>query len=114
MCAIRARLRTSWGNGVRIVRVDSEYEADEQDGDGEDGLAGLADVDDERAFVVKTNAARSGEGSGGGEVTVDEADMLGLEDGACPSLCLAGPGRKEGHIEGCGHQLGWEVWNDEL
>ena len=112
LCAIRGRLRTSWGNGVRVVRIDPEYEIDEEDGDGEDGLAGLMDVDDERAFLVTSKA--TGGDDEGRENTVDEARMLGIEDGTCPSLCLAGPGRKEGHIEGCGHQLGWEVWHDEL
>lgn len=118
LCAMRARLRTSWGNGVRIVRADPEYEADEEeDVDGEDGLAGLMDVEDERAFVVRTKVPSSSEGGGSGDgaqSVLDEADMLGIEDGTCPSLCLAGPGRKEGHVEGCGHQLGWEVWHDEL
>ncbi|KZT74964.1 hypothetical protein DAEQUDRAFT_753628 [Daedalea quercina L-15889] len=108
LCATRARLRTSWGNGARIVRFDPEYDADEEDGDGEDGLAGLIDVEDERAFVVKTKAT---EGSSQDEA---EAEALGTDDGTCPALCLAGPGRKEGHIEGCGHQLGWDVWHDEL
>lgn len=117
LCAIRARLRMSWGNGVRVVRVDPECEEDEEDGDGEDGLAGLMDVEDERAFVVKTkvpSGSERTEGGDGAENVADEAEMLGLEDGTCPLLCLAGPGRKEGHVEGCGHQLGWEVWRDEL
>ncbi|KAH9937351.1 uncharacterized protein B0H18DRAFT_970186 [Fomitopsis serialis] len=89
-----SRSCTSWGNGVRIVRFDPDYEADEEDGDGEDGLAGLMDVEDERAFVIKTKAV-----DGSGE---DKAEMLGVDDG------------REGHMEGCGHQLGWDVWHDEL
>jgi len=35
-------------------------------------------------------------------------------DAKIPLLCLAGPGRKEGHIEGCGHAIGWDVWKDDL
>ncbi|KZT02509.1 uncharacterized protein LAESUDRAFT_716908 [Laetiporus sulphureus 93-53] len=104
LSAIRGRLRQSWGNGMRVVMFDRDYEPDEEDGDGEDGLAGLKDVEDEGAFVVP--------------VVEDSADGHGEKSGAtvasCPILCLAGPGRKEGHIDGCGHQLGWGVWRDDL
>ncbi|KAH9835889.1 uncharacterized protein C8Q71DRAFT_836782 [Rhodofomes roseus] len=113
LCAVRARLRTSWGNGVRIVRIDPDYEADEEDGDGEDGLAGLMDVEDERAFVIKTQAPENPD-ENAERGSDKESEMLGIDDGSCPVLCLAGPGRKEGHVDGCGHQLGWEVWHDEI
>lgn len=35
-------------------------------------------------------------------------------EGDCPVLCVAGPGRKGKHVEGCGHRAAWSVWEDEL
>ena len=35
----------------------------------------------------------------------------------CPVVCLAGQnGREEGieHAEGCGHSIGWDIWEDTL
>jgi hypothetical protein len=42
-----------------------------------------------------------------------EADFNAI-DTKIPLLCLAGPGRKEGHTEGCGHAIGWDVWKEDL
>ncbi|KAI0931277.1 hypothetical protein AcW1_001275 [Taiwanofungus camphoratus] len=103
LSAIRARLKTSWGNGVRVVMFDEQYVPDEDDDDGDNGLAGLKDVDNERAFLIQVADRDEGEGS-----------KDGVDDGKCPLLCLAGPGPKDGHMAGCGHQLGWQVWRDEL
>lgn len=92
LSAIRARLRQSWYNEVRVVRYtdvgDSELV-------GEEGLEGLVDIrqEDEDVFTVPV----AGDGI---HVT--------------PVLCLAGPGRAEEHIKGCGHSVGWDIWKDEL
>ncbi|KAH9057343.1 hypothetical protein EDB87DRAFT_1632065 [Lactarius vividus] len=57
-----------------------------------------------------------------GMVVVDDDDefsrlseVRGAED--CPVVCLAGQrGREEGieHAEGCGHSIGWDIWEDTL
>jgi hypothetical protein len=60
-----------------------------------DGYSGLVVVDDEEF-------ARLGE-------------VRGAED--CPVVCLAGQeGRNKGieHTEGCGHSIGWDIWEDTL
>ena len=83
----RNRLRQSWHNGVRVVRFSEEACA------SEDGLDGLVDLDRE-----------------------DETDFrnINVGEGRTPLLCLAGPGRKDGHVEGCGHAIEWDVWKDDL
>ena len=89
--AIRSRLRTSWNNGMRIMQIEnSDHTA--------------------------------------GGVTIEEEGMDGLEDLSraeaewaaddqtyeCPVFCLAGPGRGQDHLPGCGHAVGWTVWDDEM
>lgn len=86
LAAVRARLRTSYGNGMRVVRFSDEVEASEE---GFDGLTDLENGDSD--FKVE-----------------------GLDRGDCPVLCLAGPGRKDDHAEGCGHQVALTVWADGL
>ncbi|GBE77646.1 hypothetical protein SCP_0105260 [Sparassis crispa] len=98
--AARNRLKQSWSNGVRVVKFSMADSEDEEA--GEVGLAGLQDIGDPRAFVVTL-----GGGAGGSEDT-------DVDEGKCPLLCLAGPGRNGGHAEGCAHELGWRVWQDEL
>ncbi|KAH8983044.1 hypothetical protein EDB86DRAFT_3085686 [Lactarius hatsudake] len=49
----------------------------------------------------------------------DEFSQLSEVKGAerCPVVCLAGQsGREEGieHAEGCGHSIGWDIWEDNL
>lgn len=87
LTATRNRLRQSLQNGIKVVLFSDE--ADES----EEGLNGLVDIEsaDEHSF--------------GG---------AGKEHGRAPLLCLAGPGRKVGHVEGCGHAIGWNVWKDDL
>jgi hypothetical protein len=85
LTATRNRLRQSWQNGIRLVRFSEEASRSEE------GLDGLVDVKSEADF------------SG--------ADAI---DGKVPLLCLVGPGRKDGHVEGCGHTIGWGVWRDDL
>ncbi|KAH9051315.1 hypothetical protein EDB83DRAFT_2293892 [Lactarius deliciosus] len=57
-----------------------------------------------------------------GMVVVDDNDefsrLSGVRDAEdCPVVCLAGQrGREEGieHAEGCGHLVGWDIWEDTL
>jgi len=85
LTATRNRLRQSWQNGIRVVRF--------SDTSAPEGLDGLVAVESE-----------------------DDADFsgAGVGDGKTPLLCFAGPGRKNGHVEGCGHAIGWDIWNDDL
>ncbi|KZT30953.1 hypothetical protein NEOLEDRAFT_1052883 [Neolentinus lepideus HHB14362 ss-1] len=88
LSATAARLRASYVNNVvRVVKFT-------EDADGvmlEEGMEGLGDAGLEDF----------------------DFDVSGAEK-RYPVLCLAGPGRGEGHVEGCGHQVGWDVWRDEL
>lgn len=97
---IRGRLRTSWTNGLRIMRI-VEYISDDDDDDEDavNGLAGLKDILQSDEFENLREANSSATSDAGYE---------------CPLLCLAGPGRSDEHIDGCGHQIGWDVWQDEL
>ena len=86
LAAIRSRLRHSWQNGTRVVRFSEESSISEE------GLNGLVEVEgDEAGF-----------------------DSMSGEDVRTPVLCLAGPGRNDGHLEGCGHEVGWDLWKDDL
>ncbi len=57
-----------------------------------------------------------------GMVVVDDDDEFARlsevrDAGDCPVVCLAGQkGREEGieHAEGCGHSIGWDIWEDNL
>ncbi|KAF8956082.1 hypothetical protein BDZ97DRAFT_1907336 [Flammula alnicola] len=96
LAVTRARLRTSAGNGVRVMRVSSTHV--ETEGDSlEDGLYGLENVDqhDPDAFGMS-----------------DKDD--GFASLAAPILCFAGPGRGGAHEKNCGHSVGWEVMKDEM
>ncbi|KAH9950988.1 hypothetical protein B0H21DRAFT_720822 [Amylocystis lapponica] len=99
LSAIRRRLKSSWGNGVRIVSFENASASEDE----EDGLSGLRDVKDETAFILGPVASASG-----------STEMPRVDLGKCPVLCLAGHGRNDNHAEGCGHQVGWQVWGDEL
>ena len=106
LSSIRLRLRTTYQNGVaRIVRFADRgtEEWEEERGHGDQGLAGLADVQDVDAFALDlVDHEQPGAGAGG---------RMGLE---CPVLCLAGPERDSEHVEGCGHRLGWDTFKDEI
>lgn len=92
--AVRARLRTSWNNGVRVMRI-----ADLDELDGADGSKTL----EEEGFDGLVDLSRS------------EAEWAADDEVyECPVLCLAGTGRGSGHAKGCGHAVGWSVWDDEL
>lgn len=81
----RLRLYRSWQNGIRVVRFSEEPSISEK------GLEGLVDV-----------------GVDGADFLVSEDDMR------TPVLCLVGPGRNADHVDGCGHEVGWNVWKDDL
>ncbi|KAF9453891.1 hypothetical protein P691DRAFT_755247 [Macrolepiota fuliginosa MF-IS2] len=82
----RARMRTSARNGVRLLRFAED--AENSQGGESPGIDGLRDVDtnDDGAFAI-------------------------LDDKP-PTLCLAGPGRNEHHVSGCGHSVGWDIWTE--
>jgi len=84
--ATRNRLRQSWQNGTRVVLFSEEA------GTSEEGLDGLVDIENADAHDL-----------GAGE-----------KDSRAPLLCLAGPGQKVGHVEGCGHAIGWSIWKDDM
>lgn len=89
--AIRSRLRTSWNNGMRIMQIeDLDHTADGTtiEEEGMDGLEDLSRTEAEWAADDKTYE--------------------------CPVFCLAGPGRGRDHLPGCGHVVGWTVWDDEM
>ncbi|KAF9486431.1 hypothetical protein BDN70DRAFT_11987 [Pholiota conissans] len=100
LAVTRARLRTSAGNGFRVMRI---LPADNEDSDDEDiergsleeGLYGLEDVDpdDPEAFGM----------SEGGLARLDT-----------PTLCFVGPGRNGAHELNCGHSFGWEAMKDDM
>ncbi|KAH9858232.1 hypothetical protein C2E23DRAFT_719416 [Lenzites betulinus] len=102
--AIRHRHLTSWRNGVsRVLHFADKgsEEWDEEDEYGEEGLVGLVEVKEEGAFML--NVAGDGQAQG--------AARAGY---ACPLLCLAGPKRDAAHREGCGHQVGWDIYKDDI
>lgn len=96
LIAIRNRMKTSWYNGTaKIVTFDdiNAYSVSSQDdnGEGEYGMLGLKDVDDEETF------------------------SLGMDGDLYPTLCLAGCARwSETHAEQCAHHVARKVWSDEL
>ncbi|KAH9944015.1 uncharacterized protein BXZ73DRAFT_86992 [Epithele typhae] len=99
--SIRLQRLTSWRNGIAtIVRFAAAGSPvwEERAEHGEQGLAGLEYVTDEGEFVLDL-AGRGSDGRARYE---------------CPLLCLAGPPRGDAHAEGCGHQVGWGAFGDEL
>ena len=107
IASIRLRMWTSHRNGIaRIVRfadVGSPEWAEEGE-HGEQGLAGLIDVQDDGAFELELGAR-------------SRRDDVPGENAAprdCPLLCLAGPGRDEVHVDNCGHRMGWSIFMDDV
>ena len=78
LAVIRDRMRTSAGNGVRVMRLVRKNNST----DLEEGLEGLVDVDPD-AFDTHS----------------------GLQ---APVLCFAGANRDGDHQNNCGHVIGWE------
>jgi len=87
----RSRLRTSAGNGVRVMKFTRNVMADEEP-EYEEGLDGLEDVD-------PIEMSR-------------EEDGLSSQDP--PILCFAGPAKAGLHEDNCGHSVGWAVMGDEM
>jgi hypothetical protein len=92
--AIRIRLRTSWNNGMRVMRIFDLDDMDQSLLNGsmeEDGMDGLVDLmAEDSVWLVDDRLFES------------------------PVFCLAGPGKKADHAIGCGHRLGWEAWDDDM
>ena len=81
----RARMRTSAGNGFRVMRLVCAKGGDEES-DEEEGLEGLVDIDP------------------------DDLDAFGTDSGIqAPVLCFAGPNREGEHQNNCGHVIGWTL-----
>ena len=87
----RSRLRTSAGNGVRVMKFTKSVMADEEV-EYEEGLDGLENVD---SIEISS-----------------EEDRLSRQDP--PILCFAGPTRAGLHADNCGHSVGWVVMGDEM
>ncbi|KAG1760342.1 hypothetical protein EDD22DRAFT_81932 [Suillus occidentalis] len=85
LAAVKSRLYASWTNGIRMMRITADAS-----GGGYDGLEA---IEGENAF----------------HSTQDDNESL-----APPVLCLAGPGISGKHVEGCGHNIAWNVWNDTI
>ena len=53
-----------------------------------------------------------------GIVVADDDEFAHLDMAMdCPVVCLAGQAGREGgieHAEGCGHSIGWDIWEDIL
>jgi hypothetical protein len=96
LAVTRSRLRTSAGNGVRVVRFTKSVKSDGEfeEAKFEEGLDGLEDVDPE-AF----------------EMSREEGGLLSQIP---PVLCFAGPARAGLHQDKCGHSVGWVVMGDEM
>ncbi|TBU34482.1 hypothetical protein BD311DRAFT_793553 [Dichomitus squalens] len=104
LSSIRLRLQTSYRNGVaRVVRFADQGtpEWEEEGEHGEQGLAGLVDVRKDSAFGLDI----AGD---------EEAGRSSSKTHTCPLLCLAGPGRDDAHVDGCGHRNAWNVFKDEI
>ena len=83
LAVTRARMRTSAGNGFRVMRHVCKGGSDGSD-DEEEGLEGLVDIDP------------------------DDLDAFGTDSGLqAPVLCFAGPDREGDHQSNCGHVIGW-------
>ncbi|KAG2154611.1 hypothetical protein DEU56DRAFT_370959 [Suillus clintonianus] len=85
LAAVKSRLYQSWKNGVQMMRITADAS-----GDGYNGLEAIE---------------------------VEDAFHSGLDDNASlapPILCLAGSGTSGKHIEGCGHNIARDVWNDMI
>jgi len=93
----RSRLRTSAGNGVRVMKFTKTAVADDTESEEpecEEGLDGLEDVDPSDL-----------------EISEEEGGWSSQDP---PILCFAGPARAGLHANDCGHSVGWAVMGDEM
>ncbi|KAG0704413.1 hypothetical protein DFH29DRAFT_801905 [Suillus ampliporus] len=85
LAAVKSRLYQSWRNGVKMMRITADA--------GGVGYDGLEAIEVENAFHSERDASAS----------------------LAPAiLCLAGPGTSGKHMEGCNHNIAWNVWNDTI
>lgn len=85
LAAVKSRLYGSWKNGIRMMRITADVS-----GGGYDGLEA---IEGESTFYSKQD---------------NNASL------APPALCLAGSGTSGKHVEGCGHNIAWNAWNDTI
>jgi hypothetical protein len=85
LAAVKSRLYASWKNGIQMMRITADI--------GGGGYGGLEAIEGENAFYSEQD---------------DNASL------APPLLCLAGSGTSGKHVEGCGHDIAWNVWNDTI
>lgn len=85
LAAVKSRLYGSWKNGIRMMR----FTADASGG----GYDGLESIEGDNVFY---------------------SEQDGNASLAPPVLCLAGSGTSGKHVEGCGHNIAWNVWNDTI
>ena len=93
----RSRLRTSAGNGVRVMKFTKTVMADDtesEEAEYEEGLDGLEDVDPSDLEISREEGRWSSQDP--------------------PILCFAGPARAGLHANNCGHSVGWVVMGDEM
>jgi hypothetical protein len=90
----RSRLRTSAGNGVRVMKFTKSVMADDKSEEPgyEEGFDGLEDVDSI-------------------EMSREEGGPWSQNP---PILCFSGPARAGLHEDNCGHSVGWVVMGDEM
>ena len=84
----RARMRTSAGNGVRVMRLVVHKGGNEEEDEEEEGLEGLVDINP------------------------DDLDAFETDNGLqAPVLCFAGLNRhgELEHQSNCGHVISWEM-----
>ena len=83
LAVTRARMRTSAGNGVRVMRLVGSEEDSELNEEGFEGLV---------------------------EIETDDVDAFGLcVDVQVPVLCFSGADPEGEHSSNCGHVIGWEL-----
>jgi len=97
LTGLRTRLRQSLVNGVHMVRYAAHGSEGINVDSEEEGIGELVSIQNEDEDAFKAVVVDGGEGR-------------------CPVLCLAGSSHREGieHARGCGHEVGREVWRDEL
>lgn len=114
---VRARLRTSAGNGIRVMSLGSGPQS--RKGDSSDSEAGS----DRNSTGGSEASARRPRAKDGLEGLVDvdrtDPDAFGTyKEGSVsllsPILCFAGPSRDGQHVDNCGHSVAWKVMKDDM
>lgn len=88
LAVTRARMRTSAGNGVRVMQLVGKGDSEWHEEEFREGLDGLVDIDP------------------------DDVDAFGMCEAnaslQAPVLCFAGADRDGDHESNCGHVIGWD------